>query len=82
MILFMILICIGLILMTMAAKPLKALLRIAFNGVIGCGGIFLVNSLFGGFGLQIGINLLNAVFIGVLGLPGFGSLVLISCILS
>lgn len=53
------------------AKPLKVLVRIMVQGVLGCIGIFLMNFLMGSFGVSVGINILTAFIIGVLGLPGF-----------
>ncbi len=50
--------------------PIKVLIKLLINGVIG-GVILLVFNLIGGyFGLSIIINPLNAILVGVLGVPG------------
>lgn len=66
----MILVCLSLIVLMVFSKPIKFLLRIAANTVVGCAIIAVLHSL----GLDIGINLLTAVFVGFLGLPGVAGL--------
>lgn len=50
--------------------PMKALIKLLINGVIG-GVILLVFNLIGAyFGLSIVVNPLNAIIVGILGIPG------------
>lgn len=51
------------------AKPIKFILKILFNALIGGAALFLVNHL--GLGIVVGINPFTALVCGVLGIPGF-----------
>ncbi len=55
-------------------------LNIVFRMVMGIIGIFVLNNLFSNFGVFIfvGINALNLLTIGILGISGFGLLYAIS----
>lgn len=57
-------------------RPLGALLRLALRTAAGLGALYLLNLGGGVLGLGLGVNLANALVLGVLGLPGFGLLVL------
>ena len=52
----------------LARSPLKLVFRVAGNAALGPG-------------LQLGLNLFNGLLIGVLGLPGFGLLLLLQWVL-
>ncbi len=56
-------------------KPLKLLLRVllwtALGGII----IYLYNFAGAIWGLAVGLNVISAFFVGVMGLPGLGALV-------
>jgi len=52
------------------AKPMKWLLKLAVNTVLGFIGLFVFNWLGSYIGLSLGINIINAAVVGVLGLPG------------
>jgi len=41
------------------------------NMIIGVGGILGVNFLLAGMGIAVGVNLITAAVVGLLGLPGF-----------
>lgn len=73
----MILTCLALIALMVLAKPLKFLLRIGVNAIVGSGIIALLSTL----GLPIGVNALTAAFVGLLGLPGLAGLVVLQFIL-
>ncbi len=51
-------------------KPVKFALKLALNSVLGMGAIALINFLGQGFGINIGLNPVTAIAVGVLGLPG------------
>ena len=50
--------------------PLKLVLKLATSSVIGGIAILIINALGAGFGLIIPLNLISAVIVGVLGVPG------------
>lgn len=59
------------------AKPLKHLFGIIVNSALGCGFIVLFNFAGAMLGLNIGVNVFTSLFVGVFGIPGFVSLVLL-----
>lgn len=62
-------------------KPLKSVLRLAVNSAVGLGALWLLNATAPLTGVSLGLNLFNAVTIGVLGLPGLGLLLLVQWVL-
>lgn len=50
--------------------PLKNILKLVFNSIIGGALIFLINLVGSGFGFSIGINIWTSMFVGLLGIPG------------
>lgn len=50
--------------------PIKLVLKLALNSVIGGAAILMINVLAVGFGIFIPLNILNALIVGILGLPG------------
>ena len=50
--------------------PLKIILKLAVNSLIGGAAILLINIIGAEIGIIIPINMLNALIVGVLGLPG------------
>ncbi len=50
--------------------PMKVVLKLALNSLIGGAAILLVNVLGAQWGLFIPLNVLNALIVGILGLPG------------
>jgi len=71
----------GLFLLYLIARlllvPLKILLKLVYNGLIGGAILFLVNLVGGYFGLYIPINPITALVAGFLGVPGVILLVLL-----
>ena len=61
--------------------PLKTALRILYNTLLGFLALWGVNLSAGITGISLGINLWNALVIGVLGLPGFVLLLLTQWVL-
>lgn len=49
--------------------PLKYLLRLAINSLLGGFIIFIINFLTQSFNFHIGLNLFTAIFVGILGVP-------------
>lgn len=56
-------------------KPLKLLLRVLLWTVLGGIIIYLYNFAGAIWGLAVGLNVISAFFVGVMGLPGLGALV-------
>ena len=50
--------------------PLKIILKLAVNSLIGGAAILLINIIGAEIGIIIPLNMLNALMVGVLGLPG------------
>ena len=75
--LFLIVVCLRLF-----AAPLKLALKVAFNSALGFGALWLLNLTTSVTGLSLGLNWFNALVIGILGLPGFGLLLLVQWVLT
>lgn len=58
-------------------SPMKLLLEVLGNSLLGFLALFLVNATSTMTGIALGVNLVNAVVIGILGIPGLGLLVLL-----
>lgn len=57
-------------------SPLRLALRLLGNTLLGFAALWAVNLTAGATGIALGMNLLNALIIAVLGLPGFVLLLL------
>ena len=75
--LFLVVVCLRLF-----AAPLKLALKVAFNSALGFGAVWLLNLTTSVTGLSLGLNWFNALLIGILGLPGFGLLLLLQWVLT
>lgn len=70
--------CVGAIVLLAMAKPIKILFGVLGNMLLGAGGIVVANALMAPMGVSLGINVLTLAFTGILGMPGFCALMLIS----
>ena len=75
--LFLVVVCLRLF-----AAPLKLALKVVFNSALGFGALWLLNLTTSVTGLSLGLNWFNAIVIGILGLPGFGLLLLVQWVLT
>jgi SigmaK-factor processing regulatory protein BofA. len=50
--------------------PIKIILRLVINSIAGALAILVINWVGGYWGIHISLNVLSAVFVGVLGVPG------------
>lgn len=50
--------------------PLKTILKIILNSILGGFLIYIVNLIGAGYSFHIGLNFFTAIFVGVLGIPG------------
>ena len=62
-------------------KPLKLALRVLINSALGFCALWLLNLTTAVTGMSLGLNLFNALTIGVLGVPGLGLLLLLKWVL-
>lgn len=62
--------------------PLKSIMKLIINSVLGGILIFIINAIGASFNFHIGLNLLTAIFVGILGVPGAGLLVILQIILN
>ena len=63
------------------AAPLKLALRVVLNAVLGFAAMWILNLTTAVTGLSLGLNVFNALLIGVLGVPGFVLLLLVQWVL-
>ena len=75
--LFLVVVCLRLF-----AAPLKLALKVLLNSALGFGAVWLLNLTTAVTGLSLGLNLFNAVIIGILGIPGFGLLLMVQWVLT
>ena len=62
------------------SAPLKLALKVLLNTLLGFGALLLINLAGGVTGFSLGLNLFNALIIGVLGVPGLVLLVLLKLV--
>ena len=62
--------------------PLKIILRLLGNAVVGALLLLVVNAVGGFWGVTIGINIITALVVGILGVPGVVLLLLLRFIAS
>ena len=76
----------GLVLLAMAAQafstPVRLAAKAALNTLLGLGGLLLLNATTAFTGLSLGVNLFNALVVGVLGIPGLVLLLLVQWVLT
>ena len=61
--------------------PLKKILKLIINSVLGGLLIFIINLIGENFNFHIGLNVFTASFVGILGLPGAGLLIILKLII-
>lgn len=64
------------------STPLKLMLKVALNTLLGLGSLILLNATSAFTGLSLGLNLFNALVVGVLGVPGLVLLLLVQWVLT
>lgn len=50
--------------------PIKKILKLVLNTIIGGAIIYIINLIGASFGFHIGLNILTALVVGILGIPG------------
>ena len=61
--------------------PIKKILKLIINSVLGGIVIFLINIIGANFGFHIGLNLVTSILIGILGFPGVVCLIIVKLLI-
>jgi inhibitor of the pro-sigma K processing machinery len=67
----------ALIILVLLRKPVKIVLKLALNTLIGFLSLFIINWLGAFIGISIGVNWINALIVGVFGVPGVALILLL-----
>ena len=59
-------------------RPLRGLLRLLWRTAAGLAGLFAFSQVGGLIGVTLGVNLMNALVVALLGVPGFGLLLMLN----
>ena len=62
------------------STPLRLALKVLLNTLLGFAALFLLNLASGVTGFTLGLNLLNALIVGILGVPGLVLLALLKLV--
>ena len=62
-------------------RPVARLLQLALRSSVGLAVLALFSQVGGFVGIKLGVNLVNALVLGLLGIPGFGLLLLLQWVL-
>ena len=66
-----------LLLIKLFKTPLKWIFKLVINGGLGFIGLFILNLIGGLIGIELGLNWVNAIVVGFLGVPGIILLLLL-----
>ena len=61
--------------------PIKKILKLVINSVLGGSAIFLINLIGGIWGFHIGLNIFTSILVGILGLPGAVCLIIVKLLI-
>jgi inhibitor of the pro-sigma K processing machinery len=61
--------------------PIKKILKLVLNSVLGGLIIFIINLIGANFGFHIGLNIFTSILVGLLGLPGAVCLIIIKLLI-
>lgn len=61
--------------------PIKKILKLVFNSILGGVSIFLINLIGANFGFHIGLNIFTSIIVGILGLPGVICLIVVKLLI-
>lgn len=64
------------------SEPLKLLLKAGLNTALGLAALLAVNATAAYTGIELGLNLFNALVVGVLGVPGLVLLILVQWVVT
>lgn len=58
------------VILKLLALPMKLIIKLVINGLVGSAVIFVVNLIGVSFGFTIALNWITALIVGILGIPG------------
>ena len=61
--------------------PIKTILKVVINSILGGIIIFIINLIGAYFNFHIGLNLITSIFVGILGIPGVIVIIIIKLLL-
>lgn len=61
--------------------PIKKILKLVLNSVLGGLIIFIINLIGANFGFHIGLNIITSLVVGLLGLPGAVCLIIVKLLI-
>lgn len=61
--------------------PIKKILKLVFNTIIGGAIIYIINLIGASFNFHIGLNIITSLIVGILGIPGAVLLVILQFIM-
>lgn len=61
--------------------PIKKILKLVINSILGGATIFLINLIGSAFEFHIGLNIFTSILVGLLGLPGAICLIIIKLLI-
>ncbi len=61
--------------------PLKSILKLVLNSILGGLLIYVINLIGGAFNFHIGLNYITSIFVGILGVPGAILLIIIKILI-
>ena len=61
--------------------PIKKILKLVLNSILGGVVIFIINGIGNNFGFHIGLNFFTSILIGLLGLPGVVCLIVVKLLI-
>ena len=74
-------ICMLFVMARILIMPIKWILKLIFNSILGGLTIWIINLIGANWGFCIGINIWTSIFVGALGVPGAISLILLKLII-
>lgn len=61
--------------------PIKKILKLVFNTIIGGAIIYIINLIGASFGFHIGLNIITSLVVGILGIPGAILLIILTLLM-
>ena len=61
--------------------PIKKILKLVFNSILGGILIYIINLVGSNFGFHIGVNVLTAMIVGILGITGAAILIILKLVI-
>ena len=61
--------------------PIKSIVKLILNSILGAVIIYIINKIGATWGFYIGLNLFTSIFVGILGIPGAVLLIILKLIM-